>query len=121
MKMDEIKNHQTIDLEEIKRLKNELNNSNYDKEINQMSEILKALGDPIRIQILYLLKSRNLHVHEIMNALGKTQNTISHHIKVLENAGLIEEHEEGILIIYSLKKPEIIDLLDSILKPSKIV
>mgnify|MGYP000315175130 CR=1 FL=1 len=119
MKMDELKNHPNTDLDEIERLKDEVNNSNYDKAINQMSEILKALGDPIRIQILYLLKSRNLSVSEIMNALGKPQNTISYHIKVLENSGLIEGHREGILIIYSLKKPEIIDLLDSTLKPSK--
>ncbi len=117
--MDELKNHPNTDLDEMEHLKDELNNSKYDKEIIQMSEILKALGDPIRIQIIYLLKSRNLSVFEIVNALGKPQNTISNHIKVLENAGLIEGHEEGILIIYSLKKPEIIDLLDSILKPSK--
>lgn len=119
MKIDEPDNQSNIDLDKLNSLKNEFSNLDNDEEFNQTLKILKAIGDPNRIKILYLLKSRNLYVYEIMNALDKPKNTISNHLEVLKNAGLIEGQKEGVLVSYSLKKSEILDLLDYLLKPSK--
>jgi hypothetical protein len=60
MKMNEIKNCCNIDLNEIEGFNTELSNLYKDTELDQVSEIFKALGDPTRIRILYLLKFRDL-------------------------------------------------------------
>ncbi len=117
MKINELKNCCNIDLEKLKRLKNELSNLYDDEEINQKTEIFKAIADPTRLQILYLLKFRDLYVCEVMGVLDKPQSTISHHLNVLKNAGLIKSSKEGIWIRYGLKNPDIILLMDNLYEP----
>lgn len=117
MKINELKNCCNVDLKELKRLKNELSNLCDDEEINQKTEIFKAIADPTRLQILYLLKFKDLYVCEVMEVLNKPQSTISHHLNVLKNVGLIKSSKEGIWICYGLKNPDIILLMDNFCEP----
>jgi len=72
-----------------------------------ISKVFKALSDPIRLRILGLLSSREMCVCEVMVALGLTQPTASHHLRILENVALVKDRKEGKWVFYSLKDPKI--------------
>jgi DNA-binding transcriptional ArsR family regulator len=70
------------------------------------SKFFKALSDPIRLRILGLLSSREMCVCEVMVALGLTQPTASHHLRILENVALVKDRKEGKWVFYSIVKPD---------------
>jgi len=53
-------------------------------------------------------------VCEVMIALNLTQPTASHHLKILENAGLVKSRKEGKWVYYRLKDPEIIKTISKL-------
>ncbi|MCD6524554.1 MAG: winged helix-turn-helix transcriptional regulator, partial [Thermococcus sp.] len=57
------------------------------------AEKVKALSEETRFRILQLLRERPMTINELSNILGKDRTTIYRHIKMLENAGLVEELE----------------------------
>ncbi len=63
---------------------------------------MKALSDPNRVRVLKLLQEGELCVCEIQKVLGLAQSTVSKHMKLLEDAGLVERKRQGTWIIYSL-------------------
>jgi ArsR family transcriptional regulator len=63
---------------------------------------MKALSDPNRVRVLKLLQAGELCVCEIQNVLGLAQSTVSKHMKLLEDAGLVTRKRQGTWIIYSL-------------------
>lgn len=69
--------------------------------------MFKALSDQTRLRILCVLSKAGteLCVCEIMDSLGENQYNISRHLRVLENAGLVQERKEGRWMFYSLMKP----------------
>lgn len=66
------------------------------------AHILKALSDPTRLRILSLLSRHagDIAVCEIMQCFKLEQPTISHHLKVLREAGLIDCHKKGLWAYY---------------------
>jgi len=76
--------------------------------IDKQSRFFKALADETRLKILKLLEIREMCVCEVMVALGLTQPTTSHHLGILENAGLVKNRKEGKWVFYSLADPELI-------------
>jgi DNA-binding transcriptional ArsR family regulator len=73
------------------------------------SKVFKALAEPIRLRILGLLSSREMCVCEVMVALDLTQPTASHHLRILENVGLVKDRKEGKWVFYSIAKPDFFD------------
>lgn len=67
-----------------------------------MTETLKALSDPVRRKILDLLKTKTLTAGEISSNFELSDATISHHLSVLKNAGLIDSVRNGTFILYEL-------------------
>lgn len=67
-----------------------------------ISEQFKALGDPIRLDIVTMLAGKELCVCDIIAAFQVSQPTISHHLKVLKNADLVLDQKEGKWIYYRL-------------------
>ncbi len=65
-------------------------------------ETFKALSDPIRRDILYLLKDKKLSAGEISSHFELTGATISHHLKILKNAELVFEEKQKNFIYYQL-------------------
>jgi len=76
------------------------------------SHICEGLGDPKRVLILYLLDERPRNVTELTAALGVSQPTVSHHLKVLRDRGLVRAERDGTSIYYSLADHRIIEALD---------
>ena len=64
----------------------------------------KALSDKTRLRIMYLLDKAKLPlcVCEIMDSLSESQYNISRHLKVLQNAGLVEENKNGRWMFYQI-------------------
>jgi ArsR family transcriptional regulator len=73
------------------------------------SKVFKALADAIRLRILGLLSSREMCVCEVMVALDLTQPTASHHLRILENVGLVKDRKEGKWVFYSIANPELFE------------
>ena len=63
---------------------------------------LKALADPIRREILNLLKKGKMSAGEITDHFEVSGASISRHLSVLKDAGLIRDEREGKFIIYEL-------------------
>jgi ArsR family transcriptional regulator len=73
------------------------------------SKFFKALADETRLRILRLLEVREMCVCEVMVALDLTQPTASHHLGLLENAGLVKDRKEGKWVFYSITNPELLE------------
>jgi len=77
------------------------------------SKFFKALADTTRLRIIGLLAVREMCVCEVMVALDLTQPTASHHLRILENIGLVKDRKEGKWVFYSLKdENDTLKLLD---------
>jgi len=72
------------------------------------SKLFKALGDKTRLRMIYLLRTKELCVCEIMAALNLTQPTASHHLGILENAGIVKDRKEGKWVFYSIAEKELV-------------
>lgn len=62
----------------------------------------KALSDPIRREILNLLKEKSMSAGDIANKFEMTQATISYHLSILKKADLIRENKKKNFIFYEL-------------------
>lgn len=66
--------------------------------------ILKALADENRLQIISILLNKESYVNELSDLLGIAVCNISRHLKVLETNGLIEKRKKGTYIFYSVSE-----------------
>jgi DNA-binding transcriptional ArsR family regulator len=74
--------------------------------------ICQALADTTRIAILYELAEGRKNVGQLVEALGSPQATISRHLKVLRERGMVNNERDGVHIYYSLADQRIIEALD---------
>lgn len=82
--------------------------------IKKQSNVFRALADETRLKILSLLQLREMCVCEIMIALGLTQPTASHHLGLLESAGLVKDRKEGKWVFYSITDKKTMEKLHEI-------
>ena len=66
--------------------------------------IFRALGDPHRIQIINLLREKELSAGEILEAIDVVQSTLSHHMKTLSDSGAVNAVRRGKWTYYSLNE-----------------
>ena len=70
----------------------------------RMASALKVLADPVRLQIVSALAgAEEACVCELTPALGVSQPTVSHHLRVLSNAGLLDREQRGKWAYYRLR------------------
>lgn len=72
--------------------------------------LLKALADPIRLQVIEALGGGECCVCELTEALGIAQSKLSFHLKVLKDAGLLSDRQSGRWVYYQLQ-PEALERL----------
>lgn len=99
----------------IKYLKVMIMTKKYEKNI----KILKALSEVNRLKIVDMLSSGEKCACIILESFNFTQPTLSHHMKVLMDSGLVKCRKEGTWIHYRLDKElcdEVLDFLNEILK-----
>ena len=76
-----------------------------------LQETLKAIGDPSRREILQILKSGRKTAGEIGAHFDATGATISHHLSILKQAGLITDEKKGKYIYYELNMSVLEEIL----------
>ena len=67
-----------------------------------LAKAFAALGDPVRVQLLGLLANGEVCACDLVEPVGKSQPTVSHHLKVLSEAGLIHGEKRGRWVWYSV-------------------
>lgn len=76
------------------------------EEAQATAELFKALGDPARVRAVNLLatSSEPVCICDLVEPLGLSQPTVSHHMKKLLDAGLVEREQRGKWAYFSLKR-----------------
>ncbi len=69
-----------------------------------------ALSDPIRIEVLNLLRTKELCVCELLEYLEVSQSKLSFHLKTLKEASLVRSRQEGRWVYYSLNLSQLVAL-----------
>ena len=77
-------------------------------------EFLKALVDPARLEILYILENEVLSSLEIQQKLERSQSTVSKHLGILIDNNLISFKKKNKVKYYNIKNKDVFDLLKSI-------
>jgi ArsR family transcriptional regulator, arsenate/arsenite/antimonite-responsive transcriptional repressor len=70
--------------------------------MREFIKVMKALSDPNRVKMIKMLQRRVLCVCELQGALGLAQSTVSKHLKILEEAGMITYLKDGLWVNYRL-------------------
>lgn len=66
------------------------------------AKVLKAMGDDTRLKILNYLFTGEYSVSDISDSVGVEYSQVSHHLRVLRNAGLVSDSKDGKFVIYKL-------------------
>lgn len=83
-----------------------------DRSIRRSTLVLKAVSDSSRARIVNLLSLRKMCVCEIMVALDMTQSVASHHLKILESAGIVTKERRSKWVYHSLADPTILSIMN---------
>ena len=87
----------------------------------RLAGVLKALADPARLRLLSLIQSApegEASVSDLTAPLGLSQPTVSHHLRILTEAGLIEREKRGVWAYYRLV-PSAISAIAELLTPPR--
>ena len=74
--------------------------------------VCEGVGDPKRLRLLYLVAENPRNVTELTQALHVSQPTVSHHLRILRERGLVVATREGTSIYYSLGDPRILEAMN---------
>jgi len=85
----------------------------------QQSKILKALAHPTRLFIVHTLSDRELCVNDITEMVGVDISTISKHLSILRDVGIISFEKRGKSVFYSLKTPCVLNFFQCIMEVQK--
>ena len=69
------------------------------------ARVMKALAQPIRMEIADLLSKGELCVDDIAGKVGAERSNVSRHLSVLSGAGIVKGRRQGLKVFYSLKVP----------------
>ena len=95
--------------ERITQLKSRLTDD--DRTIRELETFFSALGDTTRLKILKIIGDEELCSCEVMAALGLTQPTTSHHLAILERAGLLSSSRSGKWVFYKITNSNVRNLI----------
>lgn len=84
-----------------------------------MNSLFRALNDPTRREILELLKAKDLTAGEIADHFNISKPSISHHLDILKQAGLVENIRQGQFIYYSINTTVFDEIIQWMMKFGK--
>ena len=84
----------------------------YKENFKKKFDFFNALGNEERLKIIEILKEKDRCVCELEYALDKSQSSISHHLRILEAAGLIKGWKKGKFTYYGIEKDQLKKYLD---------
>jgi ArsR family transcriptional regulator len=92
-------------------------------EATEMAAVFRALGDPGRLRLLSFLAAQpggEACVCNLTEPLGLSQPTVSHHLKVLTDAGLLERERRATWIYYRLRLERLQQLCAALVPPKRL-
>ncbi len=81
-----------------------------------MNSVFKALNDATRREILELLQAQDLSAGEIVEQFNLSWPSVSHHLDILKQAGLVTSKKEGQYVYYSLNTTVVDEILKWLLQ-----
>ncbi len=89
-------------------------NMNISTDVVNLADVIRLIGQPVRIQILLILVNDSACVCHIEAVTGIRQAAISQQLTILRKAGLVQATREGRNIFYSLSHPDIIQSINNV-------
>src|SRR5579863_1193445 len=83
------------------------------EQAGRVAPLLKALADPVRLRLMSLVASREggeACICDLTDAFDLSQPTISHHMKVLHDAGLVDREKRGVWVYYRARSQTLLSL-----------
>ena len=77
-----------------------------DKNAESLNTLFSALAHPLRIQVLRVMRADSFSVSELCAAFSVRQSALSHHLKILTDAGFLARRHEGTATFYRRQLPE---------------
>ena len=93
------------------------------EQAEQVAPLLKALADPVRLRLVSLIassQSGEACVCDLNDAFDLTQATISHHLKVLHTAGVLDRDKRGVWVYYAVR-PDALSAVANLFTSSTLV
>jgi predicted transcriptional regulator len=90
-----------------------------DQQFDRLLRFFKVLGEPHRLKIVGLLAKRPHTVQDLAEHLGAGASTVSHHLSLLSDAGLVAARAEGYYSVYSLKTEELTSMARTFLRETE--
>ena len=75
------------------------------RDADELASVFAALSDPVRLRLLSIISSApdgEVCACDLVTPIGKSQPTVSHHLKILFEAGLVEREKRGVWVWYRL-------------------
>jgi DNA-binding transcriptional ArsR family regulator len=72
--------------------------------------LCRAMGNPLRMEIVHLLRNGLLNVNDIAAAVDQHQSTVSRNLTILRNAGIVVTQRDGNNILYQVANPKLVDV-----------
>jgi len=89
-------------------------NTRTQRKFGARAQILKAMAHPTRLFIINELVEHERCVYELTDMVGVDISTVSKHLSILRNAGIVQDDKRGLQVYYSLRCPCILDFLGCI-------
>lgn len=84
-------------------------------DVYRTSQLFKLLGNPKRLELLYLLIQQSMSVSEISDKLNWEQSGVSHQLQLLRKYNLVQQRRVGKTVIYYLDNPQVMTLIADVL------
>ena len=101
----------TSDIKDATSEAEKLSTPEYQKKIREAERLFGIIGEANRIKILVLLLKREMCVCELESALKLPQPTVSHHLALLEQVGLLQRTKRARWVFYKVNNSPVLDLL----------
>jgi ArsR family transcriptional regulator len=89
-----------------------VNPMTHEKIFEIQAELCRAMGNPLRMEIMHLLRAGPMNVNDIASATHTHQTSISRNLAILRNAGIVITRRDGTNIIYQVANPKIMSVCD---------
>jgi ArsR family transcriptional regulator len=80
------------------------------------ASIFKAMAHPTRVYLVQRIYAGEMCVTDLMDGLDADVSTISRHLSVLKNAGVVRDERRGSMVFYSLAMPCVVEMLSCVAK-----
>jgi DNA-binding transcriptional ArsR family regulator len=84
----------------------------HEKIFEIQAELCRAMGNPLRMEIVYLLRNGPLNVNDIVSAVEQHQATVSRNLTILRNARIVATERDGNNILYQVANPKLVGVCD---------